>query len=120
MYEVPTPTTKLSMRHSAEWNVVWDDRVLEWVRENDGSGTAAEINQSNQLRTSKSTISRRLQKLADNNLLTHVGNGAYIITEEGEGYLDEEYDVEEGVWLDQTQATGDGPAASSTSSENGV
>ena len=107
------------MRHSAEWNVVWDDRVLEWIRENEGSGTAAEIDRSGQLRTSKSTISRRLQKLADNNLLTHVGNGAYIITEEGEGYLDEEYDVETGMWLTDDQAAEAGPGNGETT-ENGV
>ncbi|EMA18600.1 hypothetical protein C443_18929 [Haloarcula argentinensis DSM 12282] len=42
-----------------------------------------------------------MKKLAEHGLLTHVGNGAYVITEEGEAYLDEEYDAEEGVYLDR-------------------
>ncbi|MDS0253836.1 phage repressor protein [Haloarcula tradensis] len=50
---------------------------------------------------SRTQIGRRMKKLAEHGLLTHVGNGAYVITEEGEAYLDEEYDAEEGVYLDR-------------------
>ena len=98
------------MRRSASWQSVWDDRILEWIRENDGTGTAAEMKQSEIIRCSRSTISRRLKKLAENDLLRDVGNGAYLLTDRGEAYLDEEYDAEEGVYIN-----GNGPSASSTS-----
>lgn len=62
------------------------------------------------IRCSRSTISRRLKKLAENDLLRDVGNGAYLITDRGKAYLDEEYDAEEGVYIN-----GSGPSASSTS-----
>ena len=101
------------MRHSADWMVLADDRILEWIAENEGTGTPAEMSRDDRIRFSKSTISRRTRKLADNDLLMHVGNGAYVITDEGEGYLDEEYDAGEEIWLsDESQ---DGP-----STENGA
>jgi hypothetical protein len=53
-----------------------------------------------------------MKKLAENGLLTHVGNGAYVITDEGKAYLDEEYDAEEGVYIN-----GSGPTEPSTSAD---
>jgi hypothetical protein len=103
------------MRHSADWMVLVDDRILEWIEENDGTGTPAEMSRDDRIRVSKSTISRRTRKLADNGLLMHVGNGAYVITDEGEGYLDEEYDAGEEVWL--SDGTSDGPAVNNGASE---
>lgn len=99
------------MRHSGSWQSVWDDRILEWISENGGSGTAAEIDKSGLVRVTRSHISRRLNILADHGLLKEVGNGAFIITDEGEAYLKEEYDAENGVYLNQ-----DGPATT----ENGI
>lgn len=103
------------MRHSADWMVLVDDRILEWIAENDGTGTPAEMHRDDRIRVSKSTISRRTRKLADNGLLMHVGNGAYVITDEGEGYLDEEYDAGEEVWL--SDETSDAPAVDNGASE---
>lgn len=94
------------MRHSGSWQSVWDDRILEWLREHDGDGTAKQIHDSGLLRISKPHITRRLKKLEENGLARHIGNGAYIITDEGEAYLDEEYDADEGVYLSET---GNGP-----------
>jgi len=89
------------MRRSGSWQSVWDDRILEWIRENEGSGTAAEMKESDLIRVHRTQISRRLQKLAENNLVQHIGNGAYVITEEGEAYLKEEYDAERGVYMNR-------------------
>lgn len=97
------------MRRSGSWQSVWDDRILEWIRENDGSGTAAEMKETDIIRCSRPTISRRLKKLAEHDLLRDVGNGAYLLTDRGEAYLDEEYDAEEGVYIN-----GNGPSSSST------
>jgi Mn-dependent DtxR family transcriptional regulator len=89
------------MRRSGSWQSVWDDRILEWIRENEGSGTAAEMKKSEYIRVHRTQISRRLQKLAEHGLLQEIGNGAYVITEEGEAYLDEEYDAERGVYMNR-------------------
>ena len=98
------------MRRSGSWQSVWDDRILEWMAENEGSGTPKKLKESGLIRVSQTHIARRCKELAENGLLRHVGNGAYVITDEGEAYLDEEYDAEEGIYIN-----GNGPSASSTS-----
>ncbi|ELY61276.1 MarR family transcriptional regulator [Natronolimnohabitans innermongolicus] len=73
---------------------IWDDRILEYIRA-EGSGSPTELEESGYVRVSKSQISRRLRKLADHELLTHLGNGVYVITESGEEYLEGELDTGE-------------------------
>jgi len=104
------------MRRSASWQSVWDDRILEWLQANDGAGTPKKIHDSGLIRASKSTVVRRCQKLAEHGLLNHIGNGAYVITEEGKAYLNEEYDVERGVYMnrdmsDEESSNGAGSAS---------
>ena len=67
--------------------VIWDDRILEIAR-NEDSVSPSELADSGYISISRQQISRRLQKLADHGLLKPLGNGVYIITEKGEGYLD--------------------------------
>jgi len=90
------------MRLSGSWQSVWDDRILEWMRENDGTGTPKEVHDSGLVRVSRTQVGRRMKKLAEHGLLKHVGNGAYVITDEGEAYLDEEYDAEEQVYINES------------------
>jgi Mn-dependent DtxR family transcriptional regulator len=79
------------------------------MRENDGTGTPKEIHDSGLVRVSRTQVGRRMKKLAEHGLLKHVGNGAYVITDEGEAYLEERYDAEEGVYLDDNNgANGSG------------
>ena len=93
------------MRSSAPWQSVWDDRILEVIAEDDDQVVSvADLAEHARVRTSKSNVSKRCNILSEHGLLREVGNGVYLITEEGEGYLDEEYDVERGVWLDTNQA----------------
>ena len=92
------------MRRSGSWMSVWDDRILEWMRENEGHGTPKRLFESGLIRISQTHISRRCRKLADNGLLQRVGNGAYIITDEGKAYLDEEYDAEEKAYIQTGEA----------------
>jgi len=106
------------MRRSASWQSVWDDRILEWIRENEGSGTPKELKESGLIRVSQTHIARRCKKLAEHGLLQHVGHGAYVITEMGEAYLDEEYDAEEEVYLNNEGASGVG--SNPGSEENNV
>jgi AraC-like DNA-binding protein len=105
------------MRHSGSWQSVWDDRILEWIFENEGAGTASEMKTSDRIRISRSQISRRLSILAEHELLLHVGNGAYIITDEGEAYLHEEYDAEGGVYLSDPEPGTDTPTSTETEAD---
>ncbi len=82
---------------------IWDDRILEYIR-TEGAGSPKELEESGYVRVSKSHISRRLRKLADHGLLTHLGNGVYVITDAGEAYLEGELDTSEDA---PETATGD-------------
>jgi len=98
-----------AMRRSGEWMVLADERILEYIQENE-SGAPTEMAESGYVRYSRQYISQRCKKLVDHDLLQHLGNGVYIITDEGEAYIDEEYDAEAGRYLDQDQT--DGPDSS--------
>jgi predicted transcriptional regulator len=68
---------------------IWDDRILEIAREED-SVSPKELEETGYFAVSKQQISRRLRKLNEHGLVQHLGNGVYVITERGEGYLDGE------------------------------
>jgi Mn-dependent DtxR family transcriptional regulator len=70
------------------------------------------MKESDLIRVHRTQISRRLQKLAEHDLVQHVGNGAYVLTEQGEAYLEEEYDAERGVYMNRDMSEGE--------SKNGV
>nr|WP_228443405.1 MarR family transcriptional regulator [Natrarchaeobaculum sulfurireducens] len=72
-----------------------DDRVLEYIREHE-SGSPKQMKEDGPIRYSRQYIARRCRKLAEEGLLTHLGNGVYVITEDGEAYLDEKLDT--GTW----------------------
>lgn len=82
------------MRKSAEWMVLADDRILEYLRENE-SGTPKEMEDSGLVRFSSQYIGQRCKKLVDYGLARHLGNGVYIITDKGENYLDGKLDADE-------------------------
>jgi predicted transcriptional regulator len=108
------------MRRSGEWMVLADERVLEFIREEE-SGAPKEMAESGYVRFSRQYISRRCKKLVDHTLLRHLGNGVYIITDAGEAYLDEEYDAERGVYLnrDMVDAEDREPAADAEGTDGG-
>ena len=98
------------MRQSGTWMTIWDDRILEYIQTEE-SGSPKELEESGYVRVSKSHISRRLRKLAEHGLLTHLGNGVYVITERGEAYLDGELDTSEDApdsAIDVTNGNGNG------------
>jgi predicted transcriptional regulator len=74
------------MRYSGRWMTLADDRILEYI-ENHGSGAPKEMHDSGYVRFTRSYISQRCKKLVNHGLLTHLGNGVYVITEKGEQYL---------------------------------
>jgi len=96
------------MRQSGSWMTIWDDRILEYIDQEE-SGSPAELKKSGYLKVSKSHISRRLRKLAEHGLLQHLGNGVYIITDEGEAYLEGDYNAETETYIDESSGS---PSAS--------
>ena len=86
------------MRQSGTWMTIWDDRILETIR-SAGAQAVGALADRDDIRITQSSVSRRCSKLEDHGLLIALGNGVYDITEEGKGYLDEEYDAENSVWM---------------------
>lgn len=84
---------------------IWDDRILETLRKQ-GPMPVGKIAEEDGVRIQQPSVSRRCSKLADNGLLIPLGNGVYKITEEGKGYLNEEYDAENGAWMNGGEENG--------------
>jgi predicted transcriptional regulator len=82
------------MRYSGDWMVLADDRILEYIRENE-SGRPTAMSRSGAVRYSRQYIHDRCKKLVEHGLLKHLGNGVYTITERGEKYLNGEIDTSE-------------------------
>jgi repressor of nif and glnA expression len=80
--------------------VLADDRILEYLQESDHAVSATQMHDDGGFHRSRPTISQRLNKLADHGLVQKIGNGMYVITDKGEAYLNQEYDVDRGVYLD--------------------
>lgn len=85
-----------------------DDRILELAAEDvDGIIKVGNVAKNEYIHVSQPQVSRRCRKLAENGLLRAIGDGVYVITKEGQGYLKEEYDVKRGVWMNTDQASDD-------------
>ena len=82
------------MRKSSDWMTIWDDRIMEIIRDG-GPTSASELVKHQYIHTSRSTISRRLNKLADHGLLQRLPNGVFSLTEKGNRYLNGDLNVEE-------------------------
>lgn len=82
------------MRYSANWMVLADDRILEFLSEN-GPRSPLKMHESEAIRYSRGYINSRCQKLADYGLVRNIGNGVYQITEKGEQYLEGDLDAAE-------------------------
>ena len=93
------------MRQSGTRMTIWDDRILETLR-SEGPQPVGKLAEREDIRISQSSVSRRCSKMADHGLVVTFGNGVYDITETGEGYLDEEYDAENGVWMQNGDENG--------------
>ena len=103
MKQSPNIEKSALMRKSSAWMTLWDDRIMEIIRDK-GPSSASELVKHPYIHVTKSTISRRLNKLADNGLLNRLPNGVYSLTEKGEQYLDGELNVAE---LEQESENGD-------------
>ncbi|WP_436929203.1 PhiH1 repressor [Halosimplex halobium] len=83
------------MRQSGSWMTIWDDRILEIIQsDDDGIGKVSNLKNHENIQVGQSQVSRRCSKLAENGLLRRIGNGVYVITDEGKAYLEGKYDAE--------------------------
>ena len=76
-----------SMRHSGKWMTSLDDRILEFLHENKPA-TPTKMTTKASLPYSRQHVDRRCKKLNEEGLLESLGNGVYMITEDGEAYLE--------------------------------
>jgi len=106
------------MRRAGKWMSVWDDRILEYLKESENeSASVGDLADSKLIRVSNSHISERCAILAENGLLLALGNGVYSITEEGKAYLKGEYDAEEETYTKSKEGV---DMRDSTSEVNGT
>lgn len=84
------------MRKSGKWMVLLDDRILELFNEDDiGVMSPSEIASDERILHSSGHVSRRCKKLEEYGLLKLVSKGVYSLTEQGENYLEGEYDTKD-------------------------
>ncbi|WP_423998172.1 MarR family transcriptional regulator [Halorubrum trapanicum] len=87
------------MRYAGNWMTAVDDRVLEYLSEHE-SGSPTKMKREGPIRYSRQQVHRRCKKLAENGLVKHLGNGVYVITDDGEAYLDGRLDTENWTYID--------------------
>lgn len=92
-----------AMRKSGDWMSIWDDRILEYILENE-SGSPTQIANSDYIHVSKQHISRRLRTLTDHGLLDSLGNGIYQINKKGRHYLIGNFDAEAHDYIESNTA----------------
>jgi len=82
-----------------------DDRILEYLLENE-TGSPTEMKNEGPMHYTDAYIGRRCKKLAEEGLVRHLGNAVYMITDDGEAYLDGRLDTQEWRYLDEDTAGG--------------
>lgn len=97
------------MRRSGDWQTIWDDRILEIISsDEDQIGKVGNIANHPYIGISQSSVSRRCGKLADHGLLRPIGDGVYVITDEGIAYLEGRYNAETGRYIENGEENGVG------------
>ena len=101
------------MRYAGNWMTAVDDRILEYLSEHE-SGSPTKMKREGPIRYSRQQVHRRCKRLAEKSLVQHLGNGVYVITEDGEAYLEGRLDTEDWQYIDdetdedtQNNSTGD-------------
>ena len=89
-----------SMRHSGKWMTSLDDRILEFLNENKPT-TPTKMTSRASLPYSRQHVDRRCKKLDENGLVENLGNGVYMITDDGEAYLEGRLNTETWEFIDE-------------------
>lgn len=69
-----------------------DDRILEYLAEH-GAASPKQVADDDRIGYSRTHVNTRLRQLSAAKLARHIGNGVYQLTEEGEAYLEGEFDA---------------------------
>ena len=88
------------MRYAGNWMTAVDDRILEYLSEHE-SGSPTKMKREGPIRYSRQQVHRRCKRLAENGLVNDLGNGIYMITEDGQAYLEGRLDTEDWEYIDQ-------------------
>ncbi|WP_128904878.1 LSm family protein [Halorubrum amylolyticum] len=88
------------MRYAGSWMTAADDRILEYLSEHK-SGSPTKMKREGPIRYSRQQVDRRCKKLAKKRLVDHLGNGVYVITEDGELYLEGRLDTEDWQYIEE-------------------
>ena len=88
------------MRYAGEWMSAADDRILEYLSENE-SGSPTKMKREGPIRYSRVQVHRRCKVLAEKGLINDLGNGVYMITEDGGAYLEGRLDTENWQYIDE-------------------
>ena len=88
------------MRYAGEWMSAADDRILEYLSEHE-SGSPTKMKNEGPIRYSRVQVHRRCKKLAQKGLIKDLGNGIYLITADGEAYLEGRLDTEDWCYIDE-------------------
>lgn len=83
-----------------------DDRILEYIQEHE-SGSPTEMKREGPIHYSRQQVHRRCKRLTEEGLLKHLGNGIYVITEEGQAYLDGEFDTQNWAYIESETTAGE-------------
>ena len=87
--------------------VLLDERILELFTEGeDEFMSPSEIAGHKRIQYSSPYVGTRCKKLAEHGLLLAVGNGVYTITDEGQAYLEGEFDASETSDVEMSGETG--------------
>lgn len=88
------------LRHSGNWMTLVDDRILEFLHENEAA-SPTEMMKGGPIKFSRAYIGRRCKKLKEEGLLREISDATYVITEDGEAYLKGYLDTEDWQYLDE-------------------
>ena len=88
------------MRYAGNWMTAVDDRILEYLSEHE-SGSPTKMKREGPIRYSRQQVHRRCKILAKKGLINDLGNGVYMITEDGEAYLEGCLDTEDWQYIDE-------------------
>lgn len=96
------------MRYSGDWMTLVDDRILEYLQENE-TGSPKKMKEQGPIRYSDAYIGRRCKRLVEEGLVRHLGNAVYTITSDGKAYLDGRLDTQEWCYVgdDSNEVTSD-------------
>ncbi|WP_435098452.1 winged helix-turn-helix domain-containing protein [Halarchaeum sp. P4] len=86
-----------------------DDRILEILVDEDRQMSPTEIADYHHINFHPAYIGRRFSKLREAGLVrkTHPNKALYEVTDKGRAYLNEEYDVEAGMYVDDMNGNGE-------------